>query len=213
MEAPLSVCLYVCPNANSSQASGPINFIFGGKVHLIPGKVLIYFSWPSRSWPSRWRSSKISKKIKVREICWNVGSIETSKTFFLYISQKTCKIYDILKQGRMLMEIVWVVCGGVAHKFSHLPLMLVTVSIPMLIPANITNRVDFGPIPNWRWRLRLDIGPMSIRVAVYAGSYQTQLLNVGLISIRYWFRRLDTDPTSSRVVLLAEVKCLSTKCG
>jgi len=151
----------------------------------------------------RWRSSKISKKIKVREICWNVGSIETSKTFFLYISQKTCKIYDILKQGRMLMEIVWVVCGGVAHKFSHLPLMLVTVSIPMLIPENITNRVDVGSIPNWRWRLRLDIGPMSIRVAVYAGSYQTQLLNVGLISIRYWFRRLDIDPTSSRIVRLA----------
>ena len=49
-EAPLSVCLSVllsvCPNANSSQTNGPINFIFGGKMHLISGKVLIYFSWP-----------------------------------------------------------------------------------------------------------------------------------------------------------------------
>ena len=40
------VCMYVCVFANSSQTVRPINFIFLGKLHEIPGGNLIYVLLP-----------------------------------------------------------------------------------------------------------------------------------------------------------------------
>ena len=51
-----SVCLCVCMHANSSETNGRIHFIFGGKMHLVPGSDLIYILrksahfWPSDRW-------------------------------------------------------------------------------------------------------------------------------------------------------------------
>ena len=83
----------VCMSSNSSEANGRISFIFGEKMHLIPGYHSIYISWPSSKSQGQHRGQFFRKKINTREISWkvkkNVENIDFTK--FILNSWKTLK--------------------------------------------------------------------------------------------------------------------------